>query len=133
MNPKSSSPKRSNPPRKSSDIPITIKMLKEARFELKHEINSLRYEMKAEFKGARAGTAKVQANLHQLQTNFDMLQANFDQLQANFENGQSNLLSAVHRVGLLVEEQNAKNNYVLDGYASLSDRIDKIEKQIKDV
>jgi len=76
-------------------------MLDEVRFELKHEIESLRHEIKGEFKLVRADAEKV--------------------------------LAAVHRVGLLVEEQNARNKYVLDGYTSLSDRLDKVEKQNKDV
>jgi hypothetical protein len=39
------------------------------------------------------------------------------------------VISEVHRIGLLVEEQNARNKFVLDGYTSLSDRLDKAENK----
>ncbi len=108
MKRKKAAPQKSKPPRKSADIPVTSKMLDEARFELKHEIQSFRHEVKGEFRDVRSAISKVQADVEKV-------------------------LAAVHRVGLLVEEQNARNKYVLDGYTSLSDRIDKVEKQTKDV
>jgi hypothetical protein len=101
MKRKKTPPQKPKPPHKSADIPVTNKMLDEARYELKHEIESFRHEVKAEFKVVKADISKV--------------------------------LAAVHRVGLLVEEQNARNKYVLDGYTSLSDRLDTVEKQTKDV
>jgi hypothetical protein len=41
----------------------------------------------------------------------------------------SKVLAAVHRVEVLVEEQNARNIFVLDGYTSLSDRVSQLEKK----
>ncbi len=107
--------KKLRPPRKSPDIPVTSQMLEEARFELKREIESFRHEVKGEFKSVKADVAKVQAHVEKVQADV------------------SKVLAAVHRVGLLVEEQNARNKYVLDGYTSLSDRLDKVEKQNKDI
>lgn len=41
--------------------------------------------------------------------------------------------SDVDKIPSNIEEQNARNKFVLDGYTSLSDRLDKVEKQIKEV
>jgi hypothetical protein len=38
------------------------------------------------------------------------------------------VLAEVHRVGLLVEEQNSRNRFVLDGYASLDERMGRLEQ-----
>ena len=90
-------------------------MLDEARYELKHEISSFRLENRAEFKRVDARFEQVGASI------------------ADVKSGLEKVLAEVHRVGLMVEEQNARNKYVLDGYTSLSDRLDKVEKQIKDI
>lgn len=39
------------------------------------------------------------------------------------------LHSQVHRIGILVEEQNAKNNIVLDGLTSLFERQERLENR----
>lgn len=44
----------------------------------------------------------------------------FDRLQAD-----------IHRIALLVEDQNARNKFVLDGYASIYDRQEKLESRVK--
>ncbi len=57
------------------------------------------------------------------------LNSNRSEMNAKFEK----LLSEVHRIGLLVEEQNARNKFVLDGYTSLSDRIDANSNEIRSI
>lgn len=59
------------------------------------------------------------------------MRAGFKKMDAKFEF----LLSEIRAVRVIVEEQNAKNNFVLDGYTSLYDahqdirhRLDTIEK-----
>ena len=42
----------------------------------------------------------------------------------------SALQADFHRVGVLVEEQNARNAIVLDGYASLFERQERVEKKL---
>jgi hypothetical protein len=115
-------PKNGKPPRKSPDIPVTQEMLNEARNELKHEITSFRLEVDSRFKRVDAAIAKVQSDVAKVQSDVAKVQSDV-----------AKVLAAVHRVGLLVEEQNARNKYVLDGYTSLSDRLDKIEKENKDI
>jgi hypothetical protein len=81
-------------------------MLTEFRQELKSEITSFRLEVSGRFKE---------------------VDARFDKVDSSF----LKVLAEVHRIGLMVEEQNARNKFVLDGYTSLSDRLDKVEKKIE--
>jgi hypothetical protein len=84
-------------PRKSKDVPVTQEMLYEVRAELQHSIVSLESKMESKFKS---------------------VDGRFDLIDSKFEK----VLAEVHRVGLLVEEQNSRNRFVLDGYASLDER-----------
>jgi len=107
-------PKR-NPPLKSPDIPVTQAMLVKVRDELKSDISSVRSEVKAL-------EQKMDARFSRVDSRFSQMDAKFDKV-----------ISEVHRIGLLVEEQNARNKYVLDGYGLLNDRIDKNEKDIAEL
>jgi hypothetical protein len=49
---------------------------------------------------------------------FNLLNANIQQLK-----------SEVHRIAILVEEQNAKNNIVLDGLTNLFERQERLESR----
>jgi hypothetical protein len=89
-------------PKHSGQIPVTAKMLQKTRAELKSDITTLRLE-------TRAGFKKVDAR-------FDTLEAMISGLQAS-----------IHRMQVLFEEQNARNVYVLDGYASLDARLKVLE------
>ncbi len=117
--------RRSVVPRKSPEVLVTSSMLNEARHELKAEITSFRLEVDARFKQVDARFNQVDSRFKQVDARFDQMDASISQLSSNVEK----VLAAVHRVGLLVEEQNARNKFVLDGYVSLSDRLDKVEKK----
>ncbi|MBX3020949.1 MAG: hypothetical protein KF799_04675 [Bdellovibrionales bacterium] len=56
---------------------------------------------------------------HQMNAGFERVKAEFSIVRADL----SSLKSELHRIGLLVEEQNARNKYVLDGYAQLYELI----------
>jgi hypothetical protein len=47
------------------------------------------------------------------------MDAGFESLRSEFKSDFGQLKSELHRVALLVEEQNARNKYVMDGYAPL--------------
>lgn len=131
---------RKQSPARSVDVPATKGMLDESREELKHEITSARLEIRAvdakldakvDALSARldakanALDAKIDALRSEMDSRFKLVDVRFDRTDAKIEN----VLAAVHRVGLLVEEQNARNIFVLDGYTSLNDRLEKLEKR----
>jgi hypothetical protein len=58
-----------------------------------------------------------------------------DQLKEEISSLRHDLTAQIHRLGVLMEEQNARNAFVLDGYASLFERQalagrDRIEKKL---
>lgn len=111
---KKSVKKSENKPVRSKDIPATQGMLYRVRDELKHETVSLRHDMNSGFK-------HIDARFERVEARFEKIDAQFERVEAKLET----VISSVHRVGLIVEEQNARNKYVLDGYAQLWDHIKK--------
>ena len=95
-------------PKKSKDIPVTQEMLFEVRDELKFSISSLEKKMDSRFSD--------------LDSKFSNLDSKFDKM-----------MSEIHRIGLIVEEQRAQNIFTLDGYTSSSDRLDQHEEEIKKI
>lgn len=51
-----------------------------------------------------------------------------ERLTHRMDSGFHEMKSEIHRIALLVEEQNAKNTYVLDGYAQIYDLIEQRNK-----
>ena len=84
-------------------MPVTQKNLNETRKELKSDIATVRLEMKE---------------------GFNKVDARFNELGVKIEN----LTAVVHRTLAIVEEQNSKNNYVLDGHASLQNQFNEQQK-----
>ncbi|MEQ1664384.1 MAG: hypothetical protein ABL927_03310 [Bdellovibrionales bacterium] len=131
--------KKNYKPKKSDHVPVTRAMLFEVRDELKHELSSRFFKVDARFAEMESRFDKVDARFAEMESRFDKVDARFaemesrfDKVDARFANLDSKLekiLSEVHRIGLLVEEQNARNKFVLDGYTSLSDRLEKIENK----
>lgn len=56
-----------------------------------------------------------------------------DSLEARLESYFEKMMSEIHRIGLLVEEQNARNIIVLDGLRSLFDRQERLEARVRDL
>ncbi len=83
-------------------------------------------QMDARFDRLEARFDHLEARFDRLEARFDHLEARFDRLEARFDSMDvrfSNLEAMIHRVIVLVEEQNARNVFVLDGYASLDHRL----------
>ena len=111
--------------KKAKDIPVTQEMLYEVRGELKSDISCLRHEMKSEFK-------QVNSRFEQIDSRFEQIDSRFEQNESKLEKILSvvhDIQSKVHRTQALVEEQNSRNKYVLDGYAALHERLNRQEKR----
>ena len=93
-------------PKKSKDIPVTQEMLYEVRSELKSDITSVKLEVQSVKSELKSDIQKVNSDIQKV-------------------------LSAVHRVTALVEEQDNRNKFALDGYAVLSERQDRLEKELR--
>lgn len=97
--------KKAGPPVKSKDVPATQGMLWELRAELKSDMKSLERKMDSKF--------------NRMESKFDKLMAEVYRIGSD-----------VHRIALVVEDQNVRNKYALDGYTSLNDRLEKQEIEI---
>ena len=94
---------------KTSELPATQLMLTTLRKQIKSEINSLEKRLDSKF--------------NQVDSQFSQVESRFNQVDSKVEL----VLSEIHRIAILMEEQNSRNKFVLDGYASLYERQDRIE------
>ena len=93
-------------------VPVTRKMLYLVRDELKYDSGSLEKKMDAGFK--------------EVDARFKEIDARFDRVDSEL----ASIRSEVTRIAILVEDQNAKNNIVLEGLSSLFHRQDRVEKRM---
>ena len=146
-------------PLKNKDLPVSQGQFAEFRGEVNSKFTSVELEFKAVRSEMAAGFLKIDASFleidarflevdarfSQIDARFPQIDARFSQIDARFSQIDSKLellIAAVHQIRMLVEEQNARNKYVLDGFANLNaqlkfnkqetdTRIDQIEGVIK--
>lgn len=104
---KKSTKRKKVAPRKSPDIPAAKKHIDELRSELKSELTSMDLKM---------DSLRSEMNLR------------FEKMDSKIEK----LIAVTHRTNALVEAQEDRNRYVLDGYTSLNDRLERLEKKVYD-
>ena len=87
---------------KTSDLPATQHMLTAVHKQIKASISSLEKKQDARF-------SQIDARFNQMDSKVDLV------------------LSEIHRMAVLMEEQNSRNKFVLDGYDSIYQRQDRLE------
>jgi hypothetical protein len=155
------SPSIAHRPAKSSELVVTQKNLSESNAAVLSELTTLRLETRAgflqvdaRFAGVDNGFVGVEKRFVGVDARFTQIDARFAEVDARFAevdnrfielrsemqagftrvDGQlSEVKSLMHKVLAIVEEQNAKFNFALDGYAAVDYHIDKLEKKIKDL
>lgn len=110
-------------PKKSGDILVTKKMLELTERKLSKKITSLSLEMKSQLKTRDARFDKVDARFNTVDARFNEVDARFDKIDSRLEI----ISSKIDQVLILMEDQNSRNRFVLDGYASLDHRVSKLE------
>jgi len=108
-------------------------MLYGVRDQVQEELKALRHELKAEFKGQ---LSKVEHRFGKVDARFSAIHEEFGKVHASIEALTSHVHhtnSEVHRIAILVEDQNAKNSIVLDGLVSLFHRQDRVERDVADI
>jgi methyl-accepting chemotaxis protein len=128
---------------KSKDLPATHGMLDHVRSELKADIRGLRSEMKSGFRQMDSRFEQVDSRFEQVDSRFEQIDARFEQMNSRFSQVDSRfeqidskleqVLSQVSRVGTLVEEQNSRNQVVLEGLTGLYRRQDRIELEAGEI
>lgn len=87
-------------PVRAPQVPVTVAMLDEMEGRLSHKIDSGLHRVQSEISGLKSEISGIKSEVFGVK-------------------------SELHRVALLVEEQNARNKFVLDGYAQLYELIER--------
>ena len=98
-------------PIRAPQVPVTVEMMSEMEGRLADKIDSglscirgemsgMKSELKSEISGVKSEISGIKSEIFGVK-------------------------SELHRVALLVEEQNARNKFVLDGYAQLYELIER--------
>ena len=145
----------------SGDVPVTQRMLFEVRDQLKRHTDAkferlqskfARQEQRfakldgkvggfegrfaqidARFAEVDARFAAIDARFDQVDAKFKEVDAKFDELRSEMKAGFATLSSEIHRVAVLVEEQNARNRVVLDALVGFTYRQDALETRVADL
>jgi uncharacterized protein YdcH (DUF465 family) len=140
--------KTSSYPKRAKDVPVTQRMLFEVRDELKALIKGESKRTDAKFARLNGKFSSIDARFADMDVKFANIDAKFADMDVKFANidGKfanidarfdtmeskfSELQSEVHRVALLVEEQNARNAIVMDGLTILFERQERVEQTLK--
>jgi hypothetical protein len=132
-------------PRKRADVPVTKGQFDEFQATIQHSLTSANLELKAIRKEFSVKFIEIDSKIEQLdfkfeakfnqldakfEAKFNQLDTRIDQLEAKFEARFANIESMLHKILLVVEEQNARNKFVLDGYANLYDRFEEHKAEV---
>lgn len=116
--------RRMSETKKSSDIPVTQKMLNDKVQEINHKVTSVSLEVKKVDTKVDAVDKKVDAVKSELK-------AEIDTLRLEVKSGNEMILSELRKMSASNEEMNSRNKYVLDGYAVLTERQDRFETEVR--
>ena len=126
-------------PDRASELLVNQRMLYAVRDELKADIRShdRRFDsidakfdsIDAKFDSVDARFDSMDARFDSMDARFDSMDKKFDSMDARFDSFQEKLTADMRYIVTLVEEQRNLNNAVLDGYHSIYDRQDRVEKE----
>jgi len=112
--------------RRAKDLPATYGALSQVRGELKSDIATVRFEMKAGFKAVDARFKSVDARFNQVDAQFKKIDAQLAEM-----NGQLQKMNAdMHRMLTLHEEQNSRNKASFEGAEHVRLKQDQLESRV---
>jgi chromosome segregation ATPase len=120
-------------PDRASELLINHRILWAVRDELKADIRAVDTKivsMDAKFESLDAKIESVDSKLGSLDAKIESVDSKVDSVANRISAEIHKVRSDVQRVIALVEEQNNRNRAVLDGYQSLYDRQDRVEKKV---
>jgi predicted transcriptional regulator len=122
-------------PTRAADVPVTQSMLYSVRDELKGDIKSMDLKMESQFKEVDGRFVEVESRFQKIDSRFDEMESRFQKIDSRFDAMESRMDSRfekfaaeLHYVRLLVEEQNNKNNIVLDALNNLFARQERFDR-----
>ena len=123
--------------KKTEDLPVTHKMLNETERSLRHEITSVALAVQ---EVDRKLGEKTEFLDQKIDSKFDILNQKIDRLGSEVKHSMSSLelrmdaklekmLAEVRRIAISAEEQNMRNNYVMDQYQAVLIRQERFEEK----
>lgn len=112
-------------PIKSSQVPVTVGMFDEMESRLGHKIDSGLSSLRTEMFSLKG---EVFSEISSMRGDIDHMKGDINSIKGDISSIKTDISlmkSELHRVALLVEEQNARNKFVLDGYAQLYELIER--------
>ncbi len=138
---KKATPKSQSPILDSNRLVASQGMIFHLENELKLEIRSTEKRLSSKINKIDARFASIDARFNQMEARFSDIDARFNQMEARFsdidarfniiESKLDKVLAEVHRMAVLMEEQNARNRFVLEGYDQLYKRQDRLEIEVE--
>ena len=122
--------------KRTKNLPATQGMLYETREELKSEMRGLQYQLNSLQQSMEARFSQVDAKFSSMDSKFRSIDAKFSSIDSRFSSIDAKLSkmdASLHEIKLLVEEQNARNIYVLDGLVSLFNRQERVEGEVAEL
>lgn len=120
--------KQINKPIRAPLVPVTVEMLNECEARLTHKMEAGFQALRSEFSSElRSEIGGVKSDVAGIKSKLNIVKSDIAEIKSDLSGVKSELSgvkSELHRVALLVEEQNARNKYVLDGYAQLYELIE---------
>lgn len=118
-------------PKQPNDVPTTQGMLAEFRGEMMsrfismdHRFHSMDQRFKLFLEEMKSFRQEIRSDMSSLRGDLmSQMVILREELGSDIQKAQAE----VHRVGLLVETQESRNRYALDGYANLYERVIKLE------
>lgn len=123
---KKATPKSLSPILYSKKLVATQGMFFHLEKELKLEIKSTEKRLNSKFHKIDARFAFIDARFNQMEARFSEIDARFNAIESKIDK----VLAEVHRMAVLMEEQNARNRFVLEGYDQLYKRQDRLEIEV---
>lgn len=134
--------KQTKKPVRSSDVPATSAMLYEMEERVGARINSVKYELKSEMSemksdisiiksdvlGIKSDISGIKSEMSEMKSEMSEMKSEMSEMKSEMFGMKSEMFgmkSELHRVALLVEEQNARNKFVMDGYAQVYELLSK--------
>jgi chromosome segregation ATPase len=131
----------------SEDLPATHRMLFGVRDELKADLRSLESKMDSRFNALEAKFSSIDSRFNLTDAKFSSIESRFSSIDARFDSMESRfssidarfdlmdskferLISEVHRLGVIVEEQNSRNASALDTLIGFAHRQDRFENEL---
>ena len=126
-------------PIRSAQTPATVAMLYAMEDRLTDKMEAGLQGVKSEIHGLRSEFHDMKSEIHAIKSEIHEVKSEVQGLKSEIHGVKSEVhglkseihgvKSELHRVALLVEEQNARNKYVMDGYAQLYEMVEKIAKR----